>query len=486
MEPLPPPPERTGEDIAAGRPIAWTPEVVLRAGKVVLGGSPWAVTVIPESMRDFTQRLYGAGPEGLTAQTEVERHAARLLLDRGIAHPIPPPLEQVTDVEIVIPIYGDPEPLAQCLASLVDEGLPITVVDDASPQPHAHKIAEISAAHGARLIRHDTNLGPGGARNTGMAATTAPFIAFIDADAYATPGWIARLRPILDDERVAAVGPRVRPAVQGSSAIDLYEETRSELDMGAIPSRVVHGVAVGWLPSAAVMVRRAATSRPAFEPELRVGEDVDLFWRMDEAGWTVLYAPHVIVYHRVRQTWRDFMGRRAMYGKSAAPLEMRHPRRLTPASPHVSGLAALAAVATGRPWLAGAVGAYEISRYRALLGPRVPLHVVIEVAARSMWSDAYWTGHLLRRDWWPIGWTILALATRSRLARGFAAAMLWQPVRDHWLRPTRLDPMRSLAMRLLDDASYGSGVIRNAIRYRVGNVVRPRPRFPSWPRRRDR
>jgi len=39
---------------------------------------------------------------------------------------------------------------------------------------------------------------------------------------------------------------------------------------------------------------------------------------------------------------------------------------------------------------------------------------------------------------------------------------------------------------LLDDASYGSGVIRNAIRYRVGNVVRPRPRFPSWPRRRDR
>ena len=486
MEPLPPPPERSGEDVAASRRVAWTPEVAWRAGRVVLGGSPWAVTVIPESMREFTQRAFAAGSSGITPATDTEKQAARLLLDRGIVHPLPEPAAAVTDVEIVIPVYGDAAPLERCLASLADEGLPITVVDDASPEPHATKIAALAEAHGARLIRHDTNLGPGGARNTGMAATTAPFVAFIDDDAYATPGWIAKLRPILDDERVGAVGPRVRPGLKGTSAIELYEETRSELDMGPLPSKVVHGVAVGWLPSAAVLVRRAATSTPPFEPGLRVGEDVDLFWRMDETGWTVLYAPHVVVYHEVRLSWRDFSGRRAMYGSSAAPLELRHPGRLTPASPHVSGLAALVALATKRPLIAGAIGVYEVARYRAMLGPRVPLRVVIEVAARSMWSDAYWTGHLLRRDWWPIGWSALALAPRSRIARGFAAAMLWQPVRDHLLRPTRLDPARSLAMRLLDDASYGGGVIRNAIRYRVANVVRPRPRFPSWPKRRLR
>lgn len=481
---LPAPPERAGEDVAAGRAVAWTPEVVLRSGRIVLGGAPWTVTVVPGGMRDFARRAQSAGHDGATPVTDADNAAARFLLDRGIVHPAPVARYPVGDVEVVVPIHGDPGPLRRCLASLAAEGLAVTVVDDASPEPHATRIAEVVAEYGARLVRHSTNTGPGGARNSGLEATQAPFVAFIDADALASDDWLARLRPLLDDERVGAVGPRVRPDVHEESSIELYEETRSELDMGAIPSKVVHGVPVGWLPSAAVLVRRSAVSSPAFEPGLRVGEDVDLFWRMDEAGWTVLYVPDVVVHHEVRTSWRAFMGRRAMYGRSAALLEVRHPGRLTPASPSVSGLGFLAAASTGHPLVASGIAAYELARQRAILGPDVPFPVAVEVAGRSMWSDAYWMGHLLRRDWWPIGWAVLALAPRYRLARGVAAAMMWEPVRDHLLRPTRLDPVRSLAMRLLDDASYGTGVIHNAIRERVPNVVTPRPQLPTWPRNR--
>lgn len=484
MSPIPAPPERTGEDILANRSVVWTPEVMLRADRVVLGGSPWTVTVLPGNTRDFAQRAHAAGQDGATAKTSDDQVAARFLLDRGIVHPKPIAWHTVEDVEVVVPVYGDPGPLQRCLASLSTDGLSVTVVDDASPEPHASRIGEIVAAHGARLVRHKANTGPGGARNTGLEETTAPFVAFVDADALGSRGWVAQLRSVLDDERVGAVGPRVRPDVHGTSAVELYEETRSELDMGAVPSKVVHGVPVGWLPSAAVLVRRSALSQPAFEPGLRVGEDVDLVWRMDEAGWTVLYVPDVLAHHEVRRSWLGFVGRRAMYGRSAAHLEMRHPKRLTPASPSVSGLGVLAAISTRHPLVAAGITAYEIARQRAVLGREVPFRVTVEVMARSMWSDAYWMGHLLRRDWWPIGWTVLALTPRSRLACGVAAAMMWEPVRDHVLRPTRLDPVRSLAMRLIDDASYGTGVIHNAIRERVPNVVTPRPRLPKWPRRR--
>lgn len=481
--PFPEPPEPTGEDVMAGRPLAWTPESVLRAGRVGLGGSPWQVSVLHEPVQAFAQRAHAAGRDGVTAQTPTEREAARYLLDRGLVDPLPMARGPVDDVEVVVPVYGDPAPLARCLASLAAERLTVTVVDDASPEHHARRIAEIARTHGARLLRHDTNTGPGGARNTGFGASRAPFVAFLDADALAGADWVARLRPLLDDERVGAVGPRVRPDVQGESAVELYEETRSELDMGAVPSRVVHGVPVGWLPSAAVLVRRSAVTDPPFEPGLRVGEDVDLFWRMDEAGWTVRYVPDVVVRHEVRLSLAEFTTRRAMYGRSAAPLEVRHPRRLTPASPSLSGLAVLAAASTGHPRLATAVAGYELARTRRLLGPEVPWAVVVEMTGRSLWSDAYWMGHLLRRDWWPVGWVTLALTPGSALARGVAAAMAWEPVRDHVLRPTRLDPVRSLAMRLLDDASYGTGVLTNAIRQRVPNVVTPRPRVPWWPRR---
>jgi len=118
-----------------------------------------------------------------------------------------------------------------------------------------------------------------------------------------------------------------------------------------------------------------------------------------------------------------------------------------------------------------------------MLGPEASVAVSVEMTAFSLWSDAFWVGHLLRRDWWPVGLAVLLSTPKSKLARGLAAAMLWEPVRDHVIRPTRLDPVRSLALRAVDDASYGTGVIRNAIRKRVLNVVMPRVRIPTWPER---
>ena len=41
-------------------------------------------------------------------------------------------------------------------------------------------------------------------------------------------------------------------------------------------------------------------------------------------------------------------------------------------------------------------------------------------------------------------------------------------------------------IRAIDDASYGTGVIRNAIRKRVANVVLPRVRIPTWPEKTQR
>ncbi len=456
--------------------------MALRAGKVAIGGSPWEVTLLPEEVRGFAAKLYAANRKGITASTPQEQDAAAYLLDRGIADPLPVTDRDVDDVEIVVPVYGDAAALARCLASLAPAGLPVTVVDDATPEPEASAIREAADAHGARLIVRAENGGPGGARTTGFDATTAPFVAFVDADVIASADWISRLRPLFDNPLVGAIGPRVLPDVRGTSTIELYEETRSELDMGPNPSRVVYGVPVGWLPSASVIVRRSAVTDPPFEPGLRVGEDVDLFWRMHEAGWTVRYVPDVVGHHEVRTSLKDFAGRRAVYGGSAADLEARHPGRLIPARPSASGLAVLAALSTRHPWVAGAIALYELARQRRLLGRDIPFSVAVELTGRSLFSDAFWLGHLLRRDWWPVGVVVLALTPKSALARGAAAAMLWEPVRDHLLSPTRLGPVKSLALRWLDDASYGTGVIRNAIRKRVPNVVTPRVRIPWWPR----
>ncbi|HLS01971.1 MAG TPA: mycofactocin biosynthesis glycosyltransferase MftF [Beutenbergiaceae bacterium] len=488
---FPLPPARTSSSTAFTQNyrIAWTTGVKFRAGKVTIGGSPWAVTLLPPEVQPFAHKLFAAGRSGLVPETETEQRAAIFLLDRGIADPLPleePPATATDDVEIVIPVYRDVQALRKALESVADQGIPITVVDDKSPPHDALKIKQATQEFGARLIVHDDNQGPGGARNTGFQATSAAFIAFMDSDVVATPGWVQRLRPVFDDPKVGAVAPRVRPDVHGDSCIELYEETRSELDMGPHPSHVVYGVPVGWLPTASVIVRRTAVTTPPFEPGMRVGEDVDLFWRMEQAGWSVRYATDVVNHHRVRNSFGDFAGRRAMYGSSAAELEKRHPRRLIPANPSLSGLAVLALLSSKKPAVrmgAVGVGVYEFLRYRRMLRDGIPTRVVAEMTLRSLSSDLFWMGHLLRREWWPLGWTILAASTRSRRARFVAAAMAWEPFKDHILGHTRLGPLKSLAMRLVDDASYGSGVIRGAWRNRIGNVVTPRVHFPGWPKK---
>jgi mycofactocin system glycosyltransferase len=479
--PAPPGRNDSDDDFLTTVPLAWTPGVAFRDATVTIGGSPWTVTSLPDDVLPLARKLHALGRGGAFVKTPEEKKAAVYLLDLGIIDPVPQVTAPVSDVEIVVPVYRDWDALDRCLDSLVAENLPIVVVDDASPEPFATAIRDVVEAHDARLIVRAQNGGPGAARNTGFAQTTAPFVAFVDSDVVASPDWISRLRPLLNDPMIGAVAPRVRPDVQGDSAIELYEETRSELDMGAVPSRVVYGVPVGWLPSASVIVRRSASSNPPFEPEMRVGEDVDLFWRMEEAGWTVRYAPDVVNHHKVRTSLKDFSSRRASYGGSAAPLEIRHKNRLIPARPSLTGLGVLAALAVGRPGLALGIAGYELARQRQILDPSVSLPVAAEMAGRTIWSDVFWLGHLLRRDWWPVGLLVLLLTPKSRLARAAAVAMSIEPVRDHLLSPTRLDPVRSLALRALDDASYGTGVIGGALRWRVLNVVAPRIRVPWWP-----
>ena len=51
---------------------------------------------------------------------------------------------------------------------------------------------------------------------------------------------------------------------------------------------------VAYVPTAALLVRRAALG-DGFDESLRNGEDVDLVWRLIEAGWRVRYEPAVQV-----------------------------------------------------------------------------------------------------------------------------------------------------------------------------------------------
>lgn len=443
-------------------------------GGVLVGGAPWRIARVDPQARPFVGQLRASRVGGTVAVSGRERSVARSLIDRGFAHPMHDAAAS-SEITVVVPAYGRTDALSRCLESLGKT--PVLVVDDCSPDSTA--VAATAAACGARLIRHRENRGPAAARNSGLGETSGELVAFMDSDCVADAGWPNALAAHFADPLVALVAPRVVPETRGSGLIARHEMARSALDMGATPALVKPGARLSFVPSAAIVVRRSAIEGSGFDESLRLGEDVDLVWRLTQAGWHVRFDPAVTVMHVARTEPVEWITRRFQYGTSAADLAIRHPGRLAPVRVSGWNVAALAFLAAGRPRTAIAVAASASALLlrRLALPPSDALLAPVTVATGVV-ADAAAAGHALRREWWPIGALCLIFARRSRVARAGAVAMLAPVAWEYAAHRPRVDPPRYAALRLVEDAAYGSGVIASALRRRTFAPLKPEVRLP--------
>ncbi|HET6503175.1 MAG TPA: mycofactocin biosynthesis glycosyltransferase MftF [Amycolatopsis sp.] len=253
------------------------------AGHALIGGAPLRVMRLSET----GARLVGQWRDG--AEVVSGTGLANRLIAAGMAHP-----EYATarlrpaDVTGVIPVRDHAGHLAELLPRLAELARTV-VVDDGSRTP----------VPGA--LRHTVARGPAAARNTGWQDADTELVAFLDADTRPEPGWLDALLPQFEDPGVVAVAPRIRSA-PGGSRLAAYERVRSSLDLGDTPAQVRPGARVAYLPTAALVVRRAALREiGGFDEELRFGEDVDLVWRLVSAGGSVRYEPRSEVVHAPRR-----------------------------------------------------------------------------------------------------------------------------------------------------------------------------------------
>jgi len=413
---------------------------VQRFGNVVIGGSPLRLFRLTDAGRGAVDRI--AGGDDIAASTLADR-----LLNAGAIHPAPPadtgPFGPA-DVTVVVPTLGVPAHVPKHAGQVV-------VVDDGSQPP----------VPGAD-VRLATNAGPGAARNAGLAEVRTPLVAFVDTDVMLPDGWLAPLLPHFADERVALVAPRVASG-DGPGLLASYEREHSPLDLGAEPARVRAGSRVSYVPAAAIVCRVAALDEVgAFDPALRVGEDVDLVWRLDAAGWRCRYEPASVVYHAPRGTWRAWWRQRVGYGSSAAALARRHPGALAPLRMSGWSVAAWLLGVLGHPLVGGAVGVGSAAALVPKL-PDVPPRVAFGLAATGNARAGEQIASTVRRVWWPL---VALAALRSKAARRVLVASALAARHP---------------IRLADDIAYSTGIWRGMWSERT-----PAPLVPdltSWPGR---
>ena len=445
----------------------------LDGGRVLLGGDPGRLVRLRPRGSEVLRRL--ATGEQVDPPA---RALARTLVDGGLAHPRPG-AAPVVDLTVVVPVRDRAAELDRCLTALGHD-VPVLVVDDGSCDPLA--VAGVCRRHGARVLHRCVNEGPAAARNAGLAATSTALVAYLDSDCLPPSGWLAALVGHFADPAVGAVAPRVRGGAGGSRLLARYARARGPLDMGPREAQVRPGGRVPYVPTAALVVRRAAllgtvpSSSAPFDPALRYGEDVDLVWRLHDAGWRVRYDPRTVVGHEEPDGWGAWLQRRHRYGNSAAPLAQRHGNRLTPLVLPPWPTAAWLLMTLGRPLPALAAAAVPAVRlHRRLRGTGLPAGICAQTAVRATGQGVLATAAGLGGAGTVVTAPVLLTLLAVRATRPAAAVALLAPPLLEWVtRRPRLDPLRYCALRLMDDLAYASGVWRGAATARTTAPLRPR------------
>jgi mycofactocin system glycosyltransferase len=407
---------------------------------------------------------------GRPVTTAQEGFVARQLLEAGHAHPLADGAPELT-VTAVVPVRDRPDALARCLEALA---VATIVVDDGSREPAV--LQRICDRPNVTLLRRERSGGPAAARNHALAAADADAILFVDSDVVVAPRTVDLLVAHLADPDVVAVAPRVRPAIVGDTILGRHLAVRSPLDLGPDPARVRPGGPVGYVPTACLLVR--TTALLPFAEELRYGEDVDVIWRLTDAGGVVRYDPSLVAHHTEPQRWAGALGRRYRYGTSAGPLARRHPGgRLAPyrAAP-IPALGSAAIALAPFPVAAPLVGLVTVATAVRLRRAKLPVRQAVSYAGRSVLHSSTALGRYATAVGLPAAALVLAApGRRRRRALRLAALAVSSQFLDRRGRPA-LDPVSATFAAGVDDAAYAVGVWRGAISSRTTQPLLPRLR----------
>ncbi|GAA1886013.1 glycosyltransferase family 2 protein [Lapillicoccus jejuensis] len=211
------------------------------------------------------------------------------------------------DVTVVVVTWRQRELLPRCLASVRAQTRParLLVVDNGSDDGTAQVLEE--QTHPDEVLRLPTNAGYAGAMAVALPRVTTRWVAVLNDDAVADPGWLAAsLRVLEARDDLAAVTARMLLDAPGGAVVnnagvvllrDGYGADRGlgEPD-GAPYDRPVE--VFGFSGGAAVLRTLAAGAVGGFRDWFMYYEDTDLSWRLRLAGWRIGYAPDAVVRHR--------------------------------------------------------------------------------------------------------------------------------------------------------------------------------------------
>ena len=209
-------------------------------------------------------------------------------------------------ISVVVVNWNRRDLLRACLDSLAAQtftDFEIIVVDNGSDDGSAEMVKNFSRP--IRLIENRENRGFCAGNNQGFAVSRAEFVALLNNDAEADPGWLRamldaiRVKPDVGESDVGMVASKILvwedPRVIDKCGHLIYPDGQNrgrghgQIDRGQFSRQEE----VLWPDGCAALYRRAMLDEVGgFDEEFfAYADDAELGLRARIAGWTCLYAP---------------------------------------------------------------------------------------------------------------------------------------------------------------------------------------------------
>lgn len=231
-------------------------------------------------------------------------------------------------VSIIIPTRDRKDSLKEVLDSIGQFNYPkeqfeVIVVDDGSADGTGELVRKLQTQSPFKVQYYrQERKGLSAAKNLGIRNAAGSLLVFTDDDCIVEKDWLNKLLKAFDSPEMGVVGgPDRIPLTSSFLAKCIDFSVTSFVGTGGVREGKTLRLATYYPRGCNTAVRKSAIEAVrGFDEDLKTGEDIELIFRIKQAGYSIQYAADAFVWHKRRDSIRTFL--RQIYSRGYWRMEL--------------------------------------------------------------------------------------------------------------------------------------------------------------------
>ncbi|MCX7087707.1 MAG: poly-beta-1,6-N-acetyl-D-glucosamine synthase [Methylococcales bacterium] len=249
-----------------------------------------------------------------------------------------PELGDYPPVSILIPCYNEADNIRETIDVLLQQKYPnieIIAINDGSKDNTLAILLELAQQHPQlRVVNLHTNQGKAMGLRTAALLANSELLICIDGDALLAPEAVAwMVKPFLTNPGVGAItgNPRIR---NRSTLLGRIQVGEFSAIVGMIKRAQRTYGRVFTVSGVIAAFRKSALHDVGYWSNDMITEDIDISWKLQLAGWSILYEPNALCWVLMPETLQGLWKQRVRWAQGGSEVLLRYFRALFRWSSH--------------------------------------------------------------------------------------------------------------------------------------------------------